>query len=212
MKNSIDFDKSNGLVPVIVQDASTLQVLMLAYMNNEAFQETLSTGKVTFFSRSRNALWIKGETSGNYFHLVDWFVDCDSDTLLVTVSPAGPACHRNTVTCFDEMEQDQVTASHTPPSASEVQFLSRLQDLLDTRKVERPEGSYTTRLFDKGLDKIAQKVGEEAVETVIAAKNDNDELRYEASDLLFHLMVLLTEKGMRIEDLSRELASRHKPG
>jgi len=212
MKTTLDFNKGNGLVPVIVQDAATLQVLMLAYMNQEAFEQTVSTKKATFFSRSRNALWIKGETSGNYLHLVNWFVDCDNDTLLLTVTPDGPACHRSTVTCFDELEDDGSTVKRTPPSASETQFLTKLQDLLETRKKDRPEGSYTTRLFDKGTDKIAQKVGEEAIETVIAAKNDNEELRYEASDLLFHLMVLLTEKGMRIEDLARELASRHKPG
>jgi phosphoribosyl-AMP cyclohydrolase / phosphoribosyl-ATP pyrophosphohydrolase len=212
MKHNINFDKGNGLIPVVVQDAASLQVLMLAYMNKDAFEKTLDTGKVTFFSRSRNALWVKGETSGNFMHLVDWFADCDNDTLLITVTPVGPACHRNTTTCFDEVAEDNTSTLHRPPTTSDVQFLTRLQNLLETRKAERPEGSYTTRLFEKGTDKIAQKVGEEAIETVIAAKNNNDELLYEASDLLFHLMVLLAEKGMRIEDLARELASRHKPG
>lgn len=218
---TIDFEKQDGLIPAIVQDAESLQVLMLAYVNKEAFDKTIESGRVTFFSRSRNALWTKGETSGNYLQLVDWYLDCDQDTLLFTVNPVGPACHRGTVTCFDEFSENEKSNSEesisikgslskTPPSIGSVGFLSRLQDLLITRYNDRPEGSYTTRLFEKGTDKIAQKVGEEAVETVIAAKNDNDELRYEASDLLFHLMVLLTQKGMRIDDLTDELKSRHK--
>lgn len=190
------FDPQTGLVPAIVQDAATGTVLMLGYMNAESLAQTRATGLVTFFSRSRQSLWTKGETSGNTFSLVDIREDCDGDALLVLANPAGPACHNGTTSCFH------------PYEGLDLAFLAQLQTLLESRKREMPEGSYTSKMFAKGVDKLAQKVGEEAVETVIAAKNGNAELVYEASDLLFHLMMLLTEKGLRIEDLARELKRR----
>lgn len=197
-----DFKKENGLIPAIIQDVNTRKVLMLGFMNEESYGLTLKTGKVTFFSRSRNEIWVKGETSGNFLNVKSHQLDCDSDTLLFQVNPTGPACHRGTTTCFDD--------ENTTESPS-IGFLTELQDLLEDRKKTLPEGSYTSTMFRKGLDKLAQKVGEEAVETVIAAKNNNEELLYESSDLLFHLMMLLTEKGMRLEDLSAELKRRHQP-
>ena len=198
----IDFEKCGGLVPAIVQDAQTKNVLMLGYMNQEALDKTLATKKVTFWSRSRQTLWTKGETSGNFLHLVDIKVDCDNDTLLVKAHPDGPTCHTGTDTCWGE-ENKRVES---------LEFLSELQDFIDKRKQEMPEGSYTTSLFNKGINKIAQKVGEEALETVIEATNGTqDHLVYEASDLLYHLIVLLTEKGLRIEDIAEELHKRHDP-
>lgn len=213
MQTTINFDKSGGLVPAIVQDAESFQVLMLGYMNEEALSKTLDSGKITFFSRSKNRLWVKGETSGNFLNYVSHRVDCDWDALLFLARPDGPACHRGTTSCFD-YEAGSENASDKTNTNSElvnpVSFLPMLQNLLESRKAEMPEGSYTSKLFAGGLDKIAQKVGEEAVETVIAAKNENAELLYEASDLLFHLMVLLTERKMRLEDLAKELQKRHK--
>ena len=199
---TIDFEKMGGLVPAIIQDADTRKVLMLGFMNEEAYQKTVETKHVTFWSRTRNTLWTKGETSGNYLNLVDMKVDCDQDTLLVQVHPVGPTCHTGTDTCWGE--------DNTPQSS--LLFLAELQDFIIRRKQEMPEGSYTTRLFSEGINKIAQKVGEEALETVIEATNGSDEhLVYEASDLLYHLLVLLTEKGLRIEDVASELCKRHDP-
>ena len=199
---TIDFEKMGGLVPAIIQDADTRKVLMLGFMNEEAYQKTVETKHVTFWSRTRNTLWTKGETSGNYLNLVDMKVDCDQDTLLVQVHPVGPTCHTGTDTCWGE--------DNTPQSS--LLFLAELQDFIIRRKQEMPEGSYTTRLFSEGVNKIAQKVGEEALETVIEATNGSDEhLVYEASDLLYHLLVLLTEKGLRIEDVASELCKRHDP-
>jgi len=190
-----------GLVPAIIQDAETRQVLMLGFMNEEAYQKTLDTRHVTFWSRSRNTLWTKGETSGNYLNLVDIKIDCDQDTLLVRAIPEGPTCHTGTDTCWGETNEQEP-----------IRFLSELQSFIDKRKQEMPEGSYTTSLFNKGINKIAQKVGEEALETVIEATNgDRDHLIYEAGDLLYHLLVLLTEKGLRIEDVAAELQKRHDP-
>ncbi len=198
---NIDFEKMGGLVPAIIQDADTRQVLMLGFMNQEAYDKTLLTGKVTFWSRSRQTLWTKGETSGNYLDLVSMAADCDNDTLLVRVHPHGPTCHTGTDTCWGEEN-----------SASPLQFLAELQDFIEKRKHDMPEGSYTTSLFSKGINKIAQKVGEEALETVIEATNGTPEhLVYEASDLLYHLIVMLTEKGLRIEDIADELHRRHNP-
>ncbi|MBQ7989222.1 MAG: bifunctional phosphoribosyl-AMP cyclohydrolase/phosphoribosyl-ATP diphosphatase HisIE [Bacteroidaceae bacterium] len=198
---TIDFDKMDGLVPAIIQDADTRQVLMLGFMNREAYEKTMATGKVTFWSRTRQCLWTKGETSGNYLHLVSMAVDCDNDTLLVKVHPDGPTCHTGTDTCWGETNTPQPVA-----------FLSELQDYIDRRHAEMPEGSYTTSLFKKGTNRIAQKVGEEALETVIEATNGTPEkLVYEASDLLYHLIVLLTSKGLRIEDAVEELHRRHDP-
>ena len=197
----IDFEKMGGLVPAIIQDAETRQVLMLGFMNEEAYQKTLDTRHVTFWSRSRNTLWTKGETSGNYLNLVDIKIDCDQDTLLVRAIPEGPTCHTGTDTCWGETNEQEP-----------IRFLSELQSFIDKRKQEMPEGSYTTSLFNKGINKIAQKVGEEALETVIEATNgDRDHLIYEAGDLLYHLLVLLTEKGLRIEDVAAELQKRHDP-
>lgn len=191
----------NGLVPAIIQDNTTRNVLMLGYMNREAFEKTLATGKVTFWSRSRNCLWTKGETSGNFLNLVDIKVDCDNDTLLVRVNPSGPACHLGTDTCWGETND-----------ANPLLFLTELQDFINKRHEEMPEGSYTTSLFKDGLNRMAQKVGEEALETVIEATNGtNDRLIYEASDMFYHLIVLLTSKGLRIEDIAKELKERHAP-
>ncbi len=197
----VDFKKMGGLVPAIVQDANTKTVLMLGYMNEEALQKTIETKKVTFWSRSRNELWTKGETSGNFLNLVDIKSDCDNDALLVKAIPDGPTCHKGTDTCWAETNE-----------SNPVLFLSFLQDFIEKRKEEMPEGSYTTSLFKGGVNRMAQKVGEEALETVIEACNGSDEkLVYEGSDMLYHLLVLLTEKGMRIEDLARELIKRHDP-
>lgn len=196
----IDFDKMGGLVPAIIQDNETQKVLMLGFMNEEAYQKTLDSGKVTFYSRTKQRLWTKGEESENFLHVVSIKVDCDNDTLLIQVNPVGPVCHTGTDTCWGEKnEQD-------------VMFLKTLQDFIDLRYKEMPEGSYTTSLFKSGVNKMAQKVGEEAVETVIEACNGTDDrLLYEGSDLLYHLIVLLTSKGYRIEDLCRELKERHQP-
>lgn len=197
----IDFEKCGGLVPAIIQDAQTKNVLMMGYMNPEAYQKTLETGKVTFWSRSRQCLWTKGDTSGNFLWLVNIKVDCDKDTLLVTVRPEGPTCHTGTDTCWGEKNE-----------LNPLLFLSELQDFIEKRHREMPEGSYTTSLFKKGVNRMAQKVGEEALETVIEATNGSDEkMVYEAADMLYHLVVLLTSKGLRIEDIARELATRHDP-
>lgn len=197
----IDFDKLGGLVPAIIQDARTKNVLMLGFMNQEAYEKTVETGKVTFWSRTRNTLWTKGETSGNYLNVVSIQNDCDDDTLLIKVNPIGPTCHTGTDTCWGEMNEN-----------NPLLFLSELQDFIEKRKEEMPEGSYTTSLFRKGINKIAQKVGEEALETVIEATNGtNEQLVYEASDMFYHLIVMLTSKGLRIEDVANELRKRHDP-
>ena len=197
----IDFEKCGGLVPAIIQDADTKTVLMLGYMNQEAYDKTVATKKVTFWSRSRQCLWTKGETSGNFLHLVSMAIDCDNDTLLVKARPDGPTCHKGTDTCWGE-DNDR-----TP-----LLFLTELQDFINKRHEEMPEGSYTTSLFKDGINRIAQKVGEEALETVIEATNGTREkLVYEASDVIYHLIVLLTSKGLRIEDIAAELQKRHDP-
>lgn len=197
----IDFEKTGGLIPAIIQDASTKTVLMLGYMNKEAYDKTTETGKVTFFSRSRKCLWTKGETSGNFLNLVSMDVDCDNDTLLVKVHPEGPVCHTGADTCWNEKNGE-----------NPIMFLSHIQDFIERRHEEMPEGSYTTSLFMDGLNRIAQKVGEEALETVIEAVNGtNERLIYEGADMLYHLIVLLTSKGLRIEDLVKELQVRHDP-
>lgn len=199
---TIDFEKCGGLVPAIIQDADTQKVLMLGYMNQQAYEKTIETQIVTFYSRSRQCLWTKGETSGNYLHLVDMKCDCDNDTLLVSVHPDGPTCHTGTDTCWGETNEPNPLI-----------FLSTLSDFIEKRHEEMPEGSYTTSLFKDGLNRMAQKVGEEALELVIEATNGtNDRLIYEGSDMLYHLIVLLTSKGLRIEDMARELMVRHNPG
>ena len=197
----IDFDKlGNGLVPAIIQDNTTNKVLMLGFMNEEALDKTQKEGKVTFFSRTKNRLWTKGEESGNFLNVVSIASDCDNDTLLIKVDPIGPTCHTGADTCWNEVNK-----------MNDVMFLKHLQDFIDNRKEEMPEGSYTTSLFKKGTRKITQKVGEEAVETIIGAMaNDDENFLYEGADLLYHLIVLLTHKGYRIEDLANELKKRHK--
>ncbi|RIV68787.1 bifunctional phosphoribosyl-AMP cyclohydrolase/phosphoribosyl-ATP diphosphatase HisIE [Flagellimonas aequoris] len=196
----IDFDKNpEGLVPAIIQDAKTKTVLMLGYMNQEAFDVTQKSRKVTFFSRSKQRLWTKGEESGNFLNLVDIKVDCDNDTLLVTVNPAGPTCHKGTDTCWAE------------ENAQAYGFLSTLENIIESRKnnQENPE-SYVASLFRKGINKIAQKVGEEAVETVIEAKDTNDDLFLnESADLLFHYLILLQAKGYKLDDIAQVLERRH---
>ncbi|MDR0988900.1 MAG: bifunctional phosphoribosyl-AMP cyclohydrolase/phosphoribosyl-ATP diphosphatase HisIE [Prevotellaceae bacterium] len=197
----LDFDKMNGLVPAIIQDADTAHVLMLGFMNKEAVDQTVESGLVTFFSRTKNRLWTKGEESGHFLHVVSIQADCDCDTLLIKVHPAGPVCHTGNDTCWGEKNEEPVL------------FLKLLQDVIDQRHAQMPENSYTTSLFESGINKIAQKVGEEAVETLIEATNGSSErLVYESADLIYHLLVLLTSKGHRIEDLARELAERHSVG
>lgn len=188
---------ADGLLPVVVQDAVTLKVLMVGYMNREAYDKTIAEGRVTFYSRSRECLWTKGETSGNFLTVKDIYVDCDKDTLLIKAIPAGPTCHRGTVSCFDTPDEEG--------------FIRHLQAVIQQRHRDMPEGSYTTKLFIKGVKKIAQKVGEEAVESVVEAVDGNrDRFIYEASDMIYHLLVLMEQMGCSIEDLERELSLRHK--
>ena len=194
----MDFKKLNGIVPAIIQDVSSQKVLMLGFMTPEALEKTREEGKVTFFSRTKNRLWTKGEESGNFLYVSEILEDCDQDTILIRATPAGPVCHTGSDTCFNEQNIDG-------------SFLNQLQDLIHARKEEMPEGSYTTSLFQKGINKIAQKVGEEAVELLIEAKDDNDDLFLnEAADLLYHLLVLLSAKGKDIRDVSSLLEQRHK--
>ena len=194
----VDFEKMGGLVPVIVQDNFTNKVLMLGFMNEEALKKTEEIGKVTFYSRTKQRLWTKGEESGNFLTVIKILNDCDNDTLLIKAKPEGPICHTGADTCWGEKNEE------------DIMFLKYLQDFIEKRYKERPEGSYTTSLFEKGVNRMAQKVGEEAVESVIEATNGTNEgLIYEASDLIYHLIVLLTSKGLRIEDLARELKKRH---
>lgn len=192
--DALDFAKGDGLLPAIVQDAATLRVLMLGYMDRAAFDETLRCGEVTFFSRSKQRLWTKGEASGHVLELVSMQTDCDADTLLVLATPRGPTCHLQRPSCFREA-----------PAGT----LAQLDALIETRERERPEGSYTTRLFDGGLRRIAQKVGEEGVETALAALvQTDDELLGESADLLYHLIVLLRARGLSLADAERVLAAR----
>ncbi|APG59481.1 bifunctional phosphoribosyl-AMP cyclohydrolase/phosphoribosyl-ATP diphosphatase HisIE [Christiangramia salexigens] len=203
----IDFNKNDGLVPAIIQDANTQKVLMLGYMNEEAYLKTNSTKRVTFFSRSRQRLWTKGEESGNFLDLVSIKLDCDKDTLLIQANPVGPVCHTGTDTCWAEDNSENFG------------FLSRLEGIIESRKKlsqtepelrKENESSYVVSLFDKGINKIAQKVGEEAVETVIEAKDSNDDLFLnESADLLFHYLILLKAKGFGLKDIVKVLEERH---
>jgi phosphoribosyl-AMP cyclohydrolase / phosphoribosyl-ATP pyrophosphohydrolase len=197
--NELNTEKVNGMVPVIVQDANTLQVLMMGYMNQEALEKTLAIGKVTFFSRTKNRLWTKGEESGNFLELVDLKMDCDKDTLLAAVNPIGPTCHKGTFTCWNETK------------ATSFGFVSHLETTIAERKNNPTEESYVASLFAKGINKIAQKVGEEAVEVVIEAKDNNDELFLgESADLFFHYLILLQAKGFSFENVLETLKKRVK--
>ncbi|HAA12702.1 MAG TPA: bifunctional phosphoribosyl-AMP cyclohydrolase/phosphoribosyl-ATP diphosphatase [Cytophagales bacterium] len=197
--SQINFTKGDGLVPVVVQDAYTHVVLMLGYMNAEAVSQTLEKGKVTFFSRSKNRLWTKGEESGNFLNLKELLIDCDNDTILAKAEPKGPTCHTGADTCFNES------------NAQRTGFIDYLRAVIAARKGTNPEESYTAKLFVKGINKVAQKVGEEAVELVIEAKDDNRDLFVgEAADLLFHYLVLLEAKEIPLEEIIGELESRHR--
>ena len=194
----IDFEKQNGLIPAIIVDATTNQVLMLGFMNKEALTQTLEKQKVVFFSRTKNRLWLKGEKSENYLNVLSIKADCDNDTLLIYAKPDGPTCHTGAYSCFSEVDKNNI------------QFLDYLFQLVQKRKIELPENSYTTSLFKKGSDRIIQKVGEETVETVIAAKNkDKEEIINEASDLLFHLMVMFSDQGIEFSEIVQNLQKRH---
>ena len=196
---TLDFEKVDGLIPAIIQDNETSKVLMLGYMNEEALEKTQATGKITFYSRTKQRLWTKGEESGNFLALVSIDADCDKDTLLIKVNPVGPVCHTGSDTCFGENNKEDIL------------FFKYLQEFIEKRHKEMPEGSYTTSLFESGINRMAQKVGEEALESVIEACNGtNDRLIYESADMLYHLIVMLTSKGLSIEDLARELQKRHK--
>lgn len=196
---SIDFEKSHGRVPAIIQDVVTNKVLMLGYMNQEAYEKTLKEGRVTFWSRSKERLWTKGETSGNFLNVVDIKVDCDNDTLLVKVVPSGPTCHTGTDTCWGEKNEGRAP------------FLNKLQAIINDRKNNPTDASYTSSLFKKGINKVAQKVGEEAVEIVIEAKDDNKELFLnEGADLMYHFLVLLEAKGYGLDEVIQILEERQK--
>lgn len=198
---NIQFSKyADGLVPAIIQDSITGKVLMLGFMNQEAIDATLSQQKVTFFSRSKNRLWTKGEESGNFLEYISMALDCDQDSILIQAKPVGPVCHTGTDTCWGETN-----------TVSSLVFLNTLEEVIASRKNEAPESSYVASLFQKGINKIAQKVGEEAVETVIEAKDNNDALFIgEAADLLFHYLILLQAKGFNLTDITNELKKRHK--
>lgn len=200
----MDFEKLDGLIPAIIQDASTDRILMLGFMNSEALERTREEGKVCFYSRTRKRLWTKGEESGNYLYVTDILEDCDEDTLLIKANPAGPVCHTGQDTCFNEENGPK-------PDSTGIEFISQLQELIHKRKRDMPEGSYTSSLFDEGINKIAQKVGEEAVELLIEAKDDNEDLFLnEAADLLYHFLVLLSAKGNDVRDVVSVLEQRHR--
>lgn len=198
---ALDWSKTGGLLPVVIQDARSSRVLMLGYMNAQALDATLASRRVTFFSRSKQRLWVKGETSGNFLNVVDVFADCDNDSLLVIAEPVGPTCHNGTDSCFGD---DVVT------SASGLAFLSQLESVIERRVAERPEGSYTARMWAQGATKLAQKVGEEGVEVALAAVVQSDErLVSEAADLLFHLALVLKHRNLSLASVVEELERRH---
>lgn len=195
----INFEKLNGLVPAIIIDYQNNNVLMLGFMNKEALQQTIEKQKVVFFSRSKNRLWLKGETSKNYLNVISISTDCDDDTLMIYAKPDGPTCHTGSYSCFSDVNKNNVL------------FLEYLFKLVKQRKIDLPENSYTTSLYKRGSDRIIQKVGEEAVETVIAAKNkDKEEIINETSDLIFHLLVMLSDQGIELSEIVANLESRHK--
>jgi phosphoribosyl-ATP pyrophosphohydrolase/phosphoribosyl-AMP cyclohydrolase len=202
--DSLDFGKGDGLLPGIIQDARTEAVLMLGYLNRDALNATLERKRVVFYSRSKQRLWEKGETSGNTLELVSVTADCDNDTLLIRVNPAGPACHRNTLTCFGD---------GSLPASDGIGFLARLEKVIEARIAEEPEGSYTAKLYARGIKRMAQKVGEEGVEVALAAQAGNaSELVSESADLLFHLTLLLRASGLSLATVTGELAARHRGG
>lgn len=202
----ITFDEK-GLIPAIVQDETTKEVLTLAYMNRESLEKSIETGETWFFSRSRQELWHKGATSGNTQKISEMKVDCDQDALVVLVKPAGPACHKGEISCFTENIYERKEASDTPNT----QILLKLEQIIKDREEVRPEGAYTTYLFEKGLDKILKKVGEEVAEVIIAAKNrDSEELKWEAADLIYHLLVLLREQKLPFAEILNVLEKRHE--
>ncbi|HEC44975.1 MAG TPA: bifunctional phosphoribosyl-AMP cyclohydrolase/phosphoribosyl-ATP diphosphatase HisIE [Bacteroides sp.] len=195
---ALNFEKLGGILPAIIQDSDTNEVLMLGFVNQESYDKTIAEGKVCFYSRTKERLWTKGEESGNFLNVVEITEDCDHDTLLIRVEPVGPVCHTGERTCFGEA------------SGPGLSFLTKLQNLLKTRKKELPEGSYTSKLFKAGVNRIAKKLGEEAIELVIEAKDDDDSLFLnEAADLLFHMMILLVDRGYELEDVTRILEERH---
>ena len=197
---NLDFNKAGGLIPAVVQDAATDKILMVGFMNDEAYQKTVDSNLITFYNRTRNCLWTKGEESGNFLDVVKILEDCDHNTLLIKANPRGPVCHTGNDTCFGEEN-----------NKNGIFFLEYLQDFITSRKKEMPEGSYTTKLFESGINKIAQKVGEEAVELVIEAKDQNDDLFLnEAADLMYHFIVLLTARGYQLRDVAGVLNSRHR--
>jgi len=198
----VDFEKGGGLVPAIVQDADSGAVLMMAYMNREALEQTLARGRAVFFSRSKQRLWEKGETTGHTLDVVEIALDCDNDTLLVTAHPRGPACHNGTLTCFGDAPR---------AAATRISFLAKLEDVIAQRATEKPEASYTARLLDKGVQRVAQKVGEEGVELALAGVGDTEQkVIEESADLLFHMLVLLRARGVTLAQVVRQLESRHQ--
>lgn len=200
--SKVDFAKGDGLVPAIVQDANSGAVLMLGYMNREALDQTLARKRAVFFSRSKQRLWEKGETTGHTLDVVDVALDCDADTLLITAHPRGPACHNGTLTCFGDQPRS---------AAGGIAFLATLEGIVEQRATEKPENSYTARLLEKGISKVAQKVGEEGVETALAGVAETpDKVVEESADLLFHLLVLLRARGVPLRDVVRKLESRHR--
>ena len=198
--NQLNFEKLNGLIPAVIVDPKTDKVLMLGFMNEEALNKTIDTKLVTFFSRTKNRLWTKGETSKNYLHLIDIKIDCDNDSLLIYVNPDGPTCHTGNYSCFEGVDQ-----------SSSISFLNELFSLIKDRKANLPENSYTTKLFKQGENRIIQKVGEESIETVIAAKNnDKNEIINETSDLIYHLFVMLADKNIEFSEIVANLKNRSK--
>lgn len=199
--SSLDWSKDSGLIPAIVQNANTGKVLMLGYMNREALETTRNTGKVTFFSRSKQRLWTKGETSGHVLQLVSMRADCDQDALLITAHPVGPTCHTGTISCF---------GNENFTTAESLSFLAQLESVIAQRIAEKPEGSYTARIWEKGITRMAQKVGEEGVEVALAAAvQENERLVSESADLLYHLALLLKSRGLSLQDAVKELELRH---
>ena len=196
----LDWQKAGGLVPAVIQDASSGKVLMLGYVNQESLEHTLETGRVTFWSRSRNCLWTKGETSGHFLQVEEIRADCDRDTLLITVRPAGPVCHRGTISCFDTEDR--------PLTAGE--FLFFLEELIEQRKRDLPDGSYTTSLFRQGISRIGQKLGEEAVETILSILDERQRSVEESADLIYHWLVFLAERQVTLEEVLAELKQRHR--